>query len=95
MGLKNRYFFLKRTYPKTIILFLKNAKYKSYGLDNNFLTFLHFKNLSTLNKLKINYLVLQNMEILNHQIFSHNMYDIYYKRYQFIKIITIIHNRLY
>ena len=98
MGYKNRYIFCKRTYPETIILFYHNDKYKVYSIDKEILTYLKVKEVNTLKKLdrlKINYLVLNNMEIIKQQIFNENKYNLYYKRYKLTKLINSLKARIY
>ena len=93
MGYKNRYVFIKRTYPKTIVIFEKLNKLCGYQEHKEFLEYLKFKKLNDLNKLKINYIVIRNMTIINHQIFTNNMFEIYYTRFNLFKLINYIRQR--
>ena len=93
MGYKNRYVFIKRTYPNTIVIFEKNNKYKGYSEQKEFLEYLKFKNLNNLNKLRINYIVIRNMTILEHKEFDKNMYEIYYTRFNLFKLVNFIRQR--
>lgn len=93
MGYKNRYVFIKRTYPNTIVIFEKNNKYIGYREDKEFLEFLKFKKLNDLNKLKINYIVIRNMIILEHKTFDKNMYKIYYMRFNLFKSVNFVRQR--
>ncbi len=93
MKYRNRYIFIKRTYPKTIILFENNGKYRGYSLDEEFLNFLKFKSLKSLDYFHINYLVVQNMEILEHKVFTPNLYDLYYLRFRILKVLKAIKNK--
>lgn len=93
MGYKNRYVFIKRTYPNTIVIFEKNNKYNGYSEDKEFLEFLKYKKLDDLNKLKINYIVISNMSILEHKTFDKNMYRIYYARFNLFKLVNFIRQR--
>ena len=76
MSYRNRYVFIKRTYPKNIVLFLKKGKYISYGLDKEFLKYLRFKKINDLNYWHINYLILENMQILEHLPIIHMIFVI-------------------
>lgn len=94
MGYKNRYVFIKRTYPNTIVVFKnKNNNYVGYGIQRDFLEYLKFKKLNNLNKLRINYIVIRNMSILKHVQFDDNMYELYYARYNLFKLVNFIRQR--
>lgn len=94
MGCKNRYIFIKRTYPNTMVIFKNSSnKYISYGEQKEFLKYLKFKELSNLSKLKINYIVISNMQILEHKIFDDNKYKLYYTRFNLFKLVNYIRKR--
>ncbi len=93
MRVKNRYVFIKRTFPNTIVIFEKNNEYKSYGQDKELLEYIKFKKLNNLNKLKINYIVVRNMTIVKHEIFENSMYQIYYTRFNLFKLVNLIRQR--
>ena len=95
MGFKTRYLFTKRTFPKTIVIFAKDNRYLSYQKDQDFLKYLKFKRLKDLDKLRINYIVLHNMEIINHKVNKVNMYDIYYARFFLTEMIETIKSSLH
>lgn len=86
----NRYIFLKRVYHDYLIIFRKNEKFVSYGIDKELLDFLNFKRLKLLKRLKINYLVIENLTILEKEHFETNNYDLYYKRYALMKIMKYL-----
>ena len=88
MAYQNRYVFIKRTYPKTIILFQKDNKYIGYKEDKELLKFLKFRKLKDLERLKINYIIVRNMEIIDHQEYENNMYNIYYLRFRLTNLIN-------
>ena len=94
MAYKNRYVFIKRTYPNTIVLFEEKGNLKGYKWEKEFLNFLHFKKITNLDKLKINYIIVQNMDIIKYRTFPHNMYNIYYKRFKLVNLIESIKERL-
>ena len=88
MAYKNRYVFIKRTYPNTIILFEKDKKYIGYKKDKEFLKYIKFRKIKDLEYLKINYIIVRNMEILKHQEYPNNMYKLYYLRYKLTNLIN-------
>ena len=57
----NRYVFFKRCYPDYLILINKNNKIKSYNFDKKLLYYLEIENIKKLEKLNINYLILENI----------------------------------
>lgn len=93
MSLKNRYIFIKRTYPNTLVLFDKKNKFASYKSEREFLDFLKFKDLKDLNRLKINYIIISNMTILKQVNFANNQYLLQYKRFRLNKIARLIRQR--
>ena len=94
MGYKNRYVFIKRTYPNTMIIFKnKDSKYSGYKEQKEFLEYLKFKKLNNLNKLKINYIVISNMQILKYVTFDDNKYELYYTRFNLFKLVNYIRQR--
>lgn len=73
----NRYKFTKNIYKDYIVLIIKNKKYYSFDKDKKILNYINFNNkLYLLKKYSINFIVLDNLEIL-----SINNYDVnnYYK----------------
>lgn len=94
MGYKNRYVFIKRTYPNTIVIFKNNNnKYIGYSNQKEFLEYLKFRQLNNLSKLKINYIVISNMQILEHVTFDNNKYELYYARFNLFKLVNYIRQR--
>lgn len=65
MSAYNRYNFTKNVYPDYLILLLKKDKYYSYGNDRRVLEYIKFNNkTNVLKKKKINYLVLDELDIV-------------------------------
>lgn len=94
MAYKNRYLFIKRTYPNTIVIFKsKDNKFIAYSDQKQFLKYLKFRELNMLNKLRINYIVVSNMLILEYKTFEDNKYELYYARYNLFKLIDYIHQK--
>ena len=79
----NRYVFFKRCYPDYLILINKNNKIKSYNFDKKLLYYLEIENIKKLEKLNINYLILENISIVKKQSYKYNKYYLYYKRCRF------------
>ena len=93
MSIRNRYMFIKRTYPSTIVIFKKEHKYKSYGKYKEFLEYLKFHKLNDLNKLNINYIVIGDMTILEYKTFANNNFNIYYSKFNLFKLFNQIRQR--
>ena len=77
MSMINRYEFTKNIYKDYIVLIIKNKNYYSFDKDKRILDYINFDNkLYLLKKYSINFIVLDNLEIL-----SINNYEInnYYK----------------
>lgn len=83
--LKTRYKFIKRLYKDYIILFRKNNY--NYIYNYEFLSFFKDKNIiNKLNKYHINYIIVDNMKIVDITIFKDNKYNYYNNRYIIYKI---------
>ena len=79
----NRYKFTKGVYSDYIILILKNGKYYSFDYDKKILDYIGFNNkLSILKKKKINFIVLDDLEILGYAKYEiNNLYKYLYLSY--------------
>ena len=78
MSSHNRYYFTKNVYPKYIVLLIKKDYYYSFGKDREILILIGFKNkMSLLKKKRINYVVLDNLDIVREESFPDNNYDKY------------------
>ena len=80
--MKNRYLILKSMYPKFWVLIKRSEKY--FTFNNDKLLWIYFKN-KNLNSLKINYLVLENLEIIKKKEYNENKYEEYLLRAYLIK----------
>ena len=67
--LKTKYIFLKRLYQNDLIIFIKNKKY--YYLDNDLLIVRYFNNLD---KYHINYILLDDLDIIFRKVYLDNRY---------------------
>lgn len=85
--IKTRYNFIKNIYNDYIIIFNKNNNYYIYNYE--FLSILKDKIsiINKLNKYNINYIIINNMDIIDKRIFN-NKYNYYKYRYIIYKIIT-------
>ena len=86
--LKTRYNFIKRLYKDYIIIFKKNNN--NYIYDYEFLRLFKDKLniIDKLNKYHINYIIIDNMKIINIKKYSDNKYNYYNNRYIIYKVIT-------
>ena len=81
MSIKSRYKLIKRKHERDILLFVDKGKYKSWGIDKSILNFVNFKNqLRVLEDLKINYKVIDNINIVRSFVCDDNQYDRYFYR---------------
>ena len=89
MSAYNRYSFTKEVYPDYVVLLLRKDKYYSYGKDRKVLEYIKFNNkTSILRKKKINYLVLDELDIVEKFECIDNQIDRYM---QLVKIKKILY----
>ena len=78
MSAYNRYSFTKEVYPNYIVLLVKKNKYYSYSIDRKVLDYIKFKDKTyILRKKHINYLVLDELDIVEKYEYSDNQLDKY------------------
>ena len=78
MSSYNRYSFTKEVYSDYVVLLVKNNRYYSYARDRSVLEYIRFKNkTSILRKKRINYLVLDELDIVEKYEYSGNELDRY------------------
>lgn len=76
----NRYKFTKNIYKDYIVLIIKNKKYYSFDKDKKILDYINFNNkLYLLKKYSINFIVLDNLEILSINNYYKYLYISYVK----------------
>ena len=74
----HRYIFTKETFKGYLVILIKNNRYYSYGNDDKILKYLKFKNnLNVIRKRKINYLILDNLDIIEKKEYDKNEFDKY------------------
>ena len=88
--IKNRYLFFKKKYKNYLLLLKKKDKYCSFDYDKLILNFINFKNIRDLQKKKINYIIIDNLEIELISENEDNNYQLYLLRAFFINIIKQI-----
>lgn len=91
MSMKSRYDFTKNIYKDYVVLIYKKKKYYSYDKDRRILDYIKFNNkLYILKKYNINFIVLDDLEIIG---IVHYEINNYYK-YLFISYIDCIMNEI-
>lgn len=87
--IKTRYDFFKRTHREYVVVFIKGDRYIICEEDKRMLdTFDSKKIIATLNKLKINYIVIDDLEIVCKKSFEDNQYHIIMKKGYLLKLIA-------
>ena len=83
--LKTRHDFIKRIYKDYIIIYIKNNNYYIYNYE--FLSLFKDKLniINKLNKYHINYIIIDNMNIISKIIFNNNKYNYYKTRFMIYK----------
>lgn len=87
MAMETRYYFAKRTYKKHLVLLKDKKRYVTFKADKEILKYLNFVDLKTLNKNKINYIIVDNNNNINIKTFKNNNYDIIYSRYMISELL--------
>ena len=78
MSAYNRYRFTKEVYPDYLILLYKKGKYYTFGKDRRVLEYIKFNNKTNiLRKYRINYLVLDELDIIEKYEYLNNELDRY------------------
>ncbi len=85
MGVRNRYEIARKYYNNCVILIL--IKRKLYIYKNNIL--IDFKKINKLKELHINYIILDNLEIIERN-YEDNKYEEYYLKYNLNSILDNI-----
>lgn len=76
----NRYYELKNLYKDYLIIIKNKNKYKLYDKDREIYTFLNVKNHKYLKKYKINFIFLDNLDIIELHKYEDNKYLEYYAK---------------
>lgn len=82
---------MNNVYRDYLIIFVKNNYYTSCLGDLEILQIIGFNNeLSIIDKLMINYIIVDNLEIVSIKKFENNNYDYYWKLFIMYKVIYYI-----
>lgn len=84
MGIRNRYLFLKCVFPKSLIVFEKNNKLISYGMDKELLNYIKIDHSN------VNYVVIKNMSLIKNIKYENNLYYFYYIKINLLKLVDLI-----
>ena len=94
-----RYYFLKKIYPNHLLLFKTNKNklgYKSFGYDKYILDGIRNYTIDMrtiiqrLHKLNINYIIIDNLELIKIYNFENNMYVNYLYKFMCLNVIDRI-----
>ena len=85
--MKERYNVLKHFYQNYLILIIKNNKYYTFDEDKLIYTYIN----RNLNKHEINYIILNNLDIIVKKEYENNYYLNYYFK---VNLINILERRL-
>ncbi len=87
--MKNRYNFAKMCYKEYVILILKNRKLYTYNEEN---ILYNIKYINKLKELHINYVILDNLDIIKQE-YNDNKYQEYYIKYKINNLLDLILER--
>ncbi len=85
--MKERYEVIKKLYPNYLILLIKNNKYYTFDEDKIIFNYIN----RNLNRYEINYIILDNLDIIVKKEYENNNYLNYYFK---INLINILERRL-
>ena len=89
MSIINRYNFTKNIYSDYLVIIYRLGNYYSFGYDRDILKYIKFNgNTNVIKRKGINYLVLNNLDIIEINRYNDNMYDYYLKIICIIKVIN-------
>ena len=90
--IKTRYLFLKKLYPNYVIIILKKDKYITFDIDNKIFNLLN-NSFNNLDKNYINYLIIDNLNIIKINIYINNRYLELKKRVELLSVILILYQK--
>lgn len=91
----NRYGEIKNIYKNYLILIKKGKKYVTIGVDKKILKILDIQDIKYLKSRCVNYLILDNLDIIEKYECENNRYDEYYIKCKLINIVNYINDRRY
>ena len=91
MSMINRYKFTKNIYKNYLVIIYRLGNYYSFSYDKDILKYIKFKgSTNIIKRRRINYLVLNNLDIIEINKYKDNRYDYYLKIICIIKVINYI-----
>ena len=97
--IKTRYLFLKEIYPYHIIIFVRKKELLTFNMDNKIINFCNNNNkekiIEVLEREKINYCIIDNLDIVKKEDFKDNKYLEYKKRIEVVGIYLLLLNKIY
>ena len=88
--------FFKRLYKDYLLLFTKKDKLLSFNIDNRIISILSSSSnniLEVLTTNSINYIIVDNLDIIEIKKFTNNIYNLYKKKAYLITLSNIIINK--
>ena len=85
--MRNRYNIIKSIYEDYLILIKKGNHYLTLDIDKLIMDKLNIKKIINLKQKHINYLILDNLQIIEKQEYQNNKYNEYYLKIRFINFI--------
>ena len=88
--------FFKRLYKDYLLLFIKKDKLLSFNIDNRIISILSSSSnniLEVLTTNSINYIIVDNLDIIEIKTFTNNSYNLYKKKSYLIALSNIIINK--
>ena len=88
--MKNRYIFFKRLYKDYLLLFTKKDNLLSFNIDNRIISILSSSSnniLEVLTTNSINYIIVDNLDIIEIKTFTNNSYNLYKKKAYLITLV--------
>ena len=91
MSMINRYKFTKKIYSDYLVIIYRLGNYYSFSYDKDILKYIKFKgNTNIIKRRRINYLVLNNLDIIEINKYKDNRYDYYMKIICIIKVVNMV-----
>jgi len=90
----NRYNEIKNLYKNYLIIIKVKDKYKTIGMDNRIYEYLNLKKFKYLKNKQINYLILDNLDIVEKKDNENNRYDEYYIKTKLTNVLRVVERRL-
>ncbi len=88
--MKHRYYELKKLFKDYIIIFIYKNNYKTINIDNKIIEYLKCKNILDIKKYNLNYLIIDNLDIIEKKEYENNKYKEYLLKVELISIINKI-----